>query len=302
MMGYLFAFVAVFLWSFNYIIAASFADSLQPFEIALGRWLIASVILIPWAKNEIIACRKMLWQKRWLVLGLSLTGMVLCNTLIYYAGRTSTPLNMSLLGLTGPVFIVVLSAIFLKGKISFVQILGFIIALTGVVIVITNGNLPMSGSIRFVSGDWWMLLNAFCFAVYTILQSRRPKEVSQRAMLAITAAVGTVIIFPAAWIENGGLPLNSLSLEDIEVFLYLGIMNSVLAYLAWNTALDKIGNIRTGVIYYSLPLFSGVEAYLIMGEKVFPAQAWGGLLVIMGIACVSFAGKIRKLNGLTVKK
>ncbi len=43
-MGYLFAFIAVFLWSFNYIIAVTFTQSLTPFEIALGRWLVASVV------------------------------------------------------------------------------------------------------------------------------------------------------------------------------------------------------------------------------------------------------------------
>ena len=43
-MGYLFAFIAVFLWSFNYIIAVTFTQSLTPFEIALGRWLVVSVV------------------------------------------------------------------------------------------------------------------------------------------------------------------------------------------------------------------------------------------------------------------
>lgn len=301
-MGYLFAFASVFLWSFNYIIAASFAESLTPFEIALGRWLIASIVLLPLCAGEIRAKRRILWQNRLLVLGLALTGMVLCNTLIYYAGRTAAPFDMTLLGLTGPIFIVVLSAIFLKGKIGVIQILGFVMALAGVVVVIADGRLSAAGGIRFVSGDWWMLLNAFCFAVYTILQSRRPREVSQRALLAVTAVVGTVLIFPAAWIENGGLPLESLTLKDVEVFLYLGVMNSVAAYLAWNTALDEIGNIRTGVIYYSLPLFSGAEAYFIMGEKISPSQTWGGLLVVAGIACVSFSRQIRRYIGLTSQK
>ncbi len=301
-MGYAYAFAAVFLWSFNYIIAASFAKSLQPFEIAFGRWFLASLVLVPLAAKELVFRRGVLWRNRWLIIGLSLTGMFLCNTLIYYAGRTASPLNMSLLGMTGPVFIAVLSAMFLNGKINGVQIFGFLTALIGVAVVITAGRLSAIGNIPFVAGDWLMLLNAFCFAVYTILQSRRPKEISQRAMLAVTAVVGTIMIFPVACFENGGMPFENLSLKDMEVFLYLGIMNSVIAYLAWNTALDKIGSLQTGVIYYSLPLFSGTEAYFMMGEKVFPAQAWGGLLVIAGIFCVSFAGQLQKRMDLTVKK
>jgi len=41
---------------------------------------------------------------------------------------------------------------------------------------------------------------------------------------------------------------------DYGVFVYLGIFNSVISYLCWNSALARIGNIKTSIIYYLLPM------------------------------------------------
>lgn len=78
--------------------------------------------------------------------------------------------------------------------------------------------------------------------------------------------------------------------EDLAVLVYLGIFNSVISYLAWNTALAKIGNVKTSIIYYLLPIFSGAEAYFILNEHIYASQIWGGLLVVAGIAMVSLTG------------
>lgn len=132
-----------------------------------------------------------------------------------------------------------------------------------------------------------MLLNTFCFAVYSLLQAKRPTEISQSAMLGATAIVGTVILLPSMLLEVSTLRLEAFNPEDWGVVVYLGIFNSVISYLAWNTALNKIGNVKTSIIYYLLPLFSGVEAYFLLGEQIYASQLVGGLLVIFGIAMVS---------------
>lgn len=106
-------------------------------------------------------------------------------------------------------------------------------------------------------------------------------------MLGATAVAGVIIIVPFLFGTVSLAKLESLQLSDFAVFIYLGIFNSVLSYLSWNTALARIGNIKTSIIYYLLPLFSGIEAYLILHEKLYWSQLIGGILVIGGIALVS---------------
>ena len=113
-------------------------------------------------------------------------------------------------------------------------------------------------------------------------------------MLAATVIAGLIIIYPFMMTTVGVDGLKHLRPIDFGVFVYLGIFNSVISYLAWNSALNKIGSVKTGVIYYLLPIFSGAEAYFILHEKIYASQIWGGLLIILGIALTSLPAKKQK--------
>lgn len=289
--GYLMALAAIFFWSFNIIIASYFATSLQPFEIAFGRWFVGALILLAIAWKGLKNNFSLLLKNWQLVFWLALTGIVLDNTLIYYAGKTASAVNMGLLDVTGPIFLVIMSRIFFKTPVSTQQILGLIIAVFGVIVIILQGDLTKLSKIKLVSGDFIMLINTFCFAVYSLLQAKRPPQISQTVMLAATAILGVIIITPLLSLTAGLKNMLSLQPVDYVVFIYLGIFNSVLSYLAWNTALAKIGNVKTSIIYYLLPIFSGIEAYLFLNERLYWSQLVGGILVIGGIALVSLKKK-----------
>lgn len=292
--GYFYALTAIFFWSFNIIIATSFATSLRPLEIAFGRWSIATLILIPLAWKNLRSNLKVLLKNWEIVLALAITGVVIDNTLIYTAGHTASVIDIGLLDVTGPIFLVLLSRIFLKTPITKKQVLGLLIAVYGVLVIIMNGDFTELKNVKLVPGDLWMLLNTFSFAVYSLLQYRRPKEVSQTGMLAATALVGVLIIYPLMLWSTPEAQLRRFNMEDLAVVVYLGAFNSVLSYLSWNSALASIGNVKTSIIYYLLPLFSGIEAYFILGEKLYTVELIGGALVIAGIAFVSLSGIKRK--------
>ena len=152
-MGYAAALAAVFLWSFNYIIAAYFAYSLTPYELSFGRWLVAVLILVPLVWRELVRTRHILVQNWRLLTGLAVSGMVLDNTLIYFAGREDTPLNMSLLSLTSPIFIALLARIFFKTRISRLQFMGFVVALAGVLVIVSRGKMSILLGLDFSCGD-----------------------------------------------------------------------------------------------------------------------------------------------------
>ena len=175
-MGYILALGSIMLWSVNYLIAVHFSQTLLPFEITFGRWFVALFVLIPLAwsglkHNYLILCKN--WK---LIFGLAITGIVLQNSMIYFAGRTADPFNMSLLALNGPIFLLILSVIFLHEHISKIQIMGFIIALGGVLFIITQGNLSKLIHLNFAQGDLFVLFNSFCFAIYSLLQKNARKK------------------------------------------------------------------------------------------------------------------------------
>lgn len=121
---------------------------------------------------------------------------------------------MGLLDVTGPIFLVILSRIFLKTPISLQQILGLIIAVFGVIVIILQGDLTQLRHFKLVSGDLIMLFNTFCFAVYSLLQAKRPPQISQSAMLGATAVAGVIIIVPFLFGTVSLAKLESLQLSD----------------------------------------------------------------------------------------
>lgn len=293
-MGYLLALPSIFFWSFNLVIATTFASDMLPLEISCGRWLVASIILLPMIWKKLKQNYRIFLSHWKLMLGAALTGIVFDNTLIYYAGHTASTVNMGVLEITRPIFLIILTRIFLNIKINFHQAAGLGVAIAGVLVIILQGDLTQLSKIKFVKGDFIMLANALSFAVYSLLQSYRPPEISQREMLGGTIITGLFILIPLTVWNAGEFRLLNLNMKDIGILAYLGIFNSVISYLAWNTALAKIGNIKTSMIYYLLPFFSGLEAYFILGEKIHASQVWGGLLVIGGIIFVSLHKQVIK--------
>ena len=122
------------------------------------------------------------------------------------------------------------------------------------------------------------------------------------SLLAASAVVGAGILFVLMLLFVPEAQFVELRPADYGVFVYLGIFNSVLAYLSWNTALHKLGNIKTAVVYYALPLFSTAEAWIILGERLHLPQIIGGIMIIAGIAWANFAPSVKASKKAPAKK
>lgn len=282
--GYLYAVLAVLFWSANVIVARYFANIFTPWQISFYRWFFAAIVLLPFVMKDIYKNWSIVVKNWQIIFWLSITGIVLMNTFSYIAGKTITAVEMSLIGVMGPVFIVILSRIFYGMKITPKQILGIIISFIGVVAIILHGKFLNLGNFKFHIGDFWMLMLAFSFGVYSVIMVKRPKEISQLTLLSLTIFLGVIIILPLFLWEVATNPVcNKWNLISVGSFVYMGIFNSILSYLFWNLSLEKIGSLKASVIYYLMPVFSSIEAYFLLGEEIYKVQIYGGLLVILGI-------------------
>ena len=84
-------------------------------------------------------------------------------------------------------------------------------------------------------------------------------------------------------IENWYLPKPQFTPALIESIMYLGFGTSVIAFLCWNIALHKLGTSRTVLFGNLTPIFSTLEAVLILGEKFSSVHILSGILVISGL-------------------
>ena len=230
--GYLYSVLAFLFWSANVIVARYFANIFTPWQISFYRWFFAAIVLLPFVMKDIYKNWSIVVKNWQIIFWLSITGIVLMNTFSYIAGKTITAVEMSLIGVMGPVFIVILSRIFYGMKITPKQILGIIISFIGVVEIILHGKFLNLGNFKFHIGDFWMLMLAFSFGVYSVIMVKRPKEISQLTLLSLTIFLGVIIILPLFLWEVATNPVcNKWNLISVGSFVYMGIFNSILSYL-----------------------------------------------------------------------
>lgn len=291
--GFLLAIIATLLWSGNFIIARKVSNAISPISLAFFRWTCASLVLLPFAYKQVIAEWSPL-KANWRILTwIALTGIALFNTFVYVAGHNTTAINMALIGTTSsPIFATAMAVIFLKERLGFYRIIGMIICILGIVLLISKGSWEVLFSFKFSSGDTWILAGAFAFAVYNILVRKKPVNISALSFLLIIFVLGSLMLFPFFIIEQLTVKNpTDWSPTLLGSILYLGIGTSVLAFWCWNLAISKLGAGRTVLFGNLIPIFSTLEAILILGETVTPMHFYSGILVISGLVIANITFK-----------
>ena len=286
--GHLLALGATLIWSSLYIFARVLADRFSPVELSFWRWAVAVAVFLPFVWREVWAERDIIRRHAVRLMAISLIGMVGFSLLMFLAGRTTTATNMSLLAATAPIFIALICRFALREPLSGQQVTGLLIAVCGVVVLVTKGDIAHLLSLSLTGGDLWMLCGAMCFGLYSVLVRFRPPQLGMKTFLCTIMGMGAIwMLPPVLWQWLFIKPLFRPTGAELISLLHVGAMASVIAFLLWNRAIVLIGAVRAGVVYYSLPFFSYVLALVFLGERMALPQAVGGALIIGGIVLSS---------------
>ena len=281
--GFGFALLATILWSGNFIVARALHQRISPVSLAFFRWSVATIFLFPIALKSFVRDWKEI-KKHLLHFSLAaVTGVTLFNTFIYIAGKYSSATNLALIGTTAaPVFVLIISGLFLKQRIFANQILGALLCITGILLLLTKGNLKALQHFRFSSGDIWIFSAALAFAIYTVLVRKKPKEISSMSFLFTVFLIGTLFLLPI-FLLNTGAKSFQWDGSIILTFLYLGLGASVAAFLLWNGSIKKIGPARTALFGNLIPVFSTIEASILLNEKFNSVTLISLVVIIAGL-------------------
>lgn len=283
--GYLSAIAATLFWSGNFTIARGVIENIPPISLAYWRWTTAIIILAPFAIKSLIS-DWVIVKSNFIYLSItSILGVSLFNTLVYIAGHSTSAINMSLIAITFPVFIIIISRFIFNELITFNKGLGILLVISGVIILITKGDLSILKTISFVAGDLWMLLAAISFALYSILIKHKPAGLGTRSFQLSTFVIGLLFLTPFYIWESvsTGFQIQTIDRNTFYSILYLGVFASLFSYILWGKAVEFLGPTKPAMIYYTLPIFSGLIAYLILGEKIENIHLLSMLLILTGV-------------------
>ena len=278
------AVLATIIWSGNFIVARGVIKDIPPVTLSFYRWLTATVILLPFAWKYFVKELNLVKENFLYFFFISLTGVSLFNTFVYIAGHYSEAINLALIGTTSsPIISVILAKIFLKERISVIRVVGMVVCISGILLLLSKGNFYNLLTFSFSKGDWWILAAAFTFSIYNTMVKKKPAGMNSINFLFVVFAIGTILLIPFYIHElntEGGIEIN---FSNISVIIYLGLGASVICFLLWNIAISKLGTGRTALFGNLIPVFSSIEAVLILGEKVTWIYYTSFALVIAGL-------------------
>jgi drug/metabolite transporter (DMT)-like permease len=281
--GYLSVLLATIIWSGNFLVSRGLRAEIPPVTMAFLRWSTAVLAILAIAGAATWRERETLLRHMPYLALTAFLGITLFNTLVYIAGHTTAALNMALLATSSPVFVLILARILLNEPITVRKVGGIVLAVSGVILLVTDGHPDALLRLQVAEGDIWMVLAAPIFAGYTVLVRKKPPEIGSRAFLCAIFVMGLAPLAPWAVWELSGSACLSWSPAVAWTVLYLGIGPSVASFFLWNRAIGLIGPSRASLVYYSLPLFCGFEAFVLLDEEVTAVHALSAFLVIGGI-------------------
>jgi drug/metabolite transporter (DMT)-like permease len=279
------------LWAGNAVVGRLMQGLVPPITLNFLRWTLAAALLLPLAA-WVLRSGSGLWPhwRRFALLGL--LGVGLYNALQYLALKTSTPLNVTLVAASSPVFMLAIGALFFGHRATPRQFVGAALSIGGVLVVMGRGEWEVLRQVRLVPGDVYMLLATAAWAWYSWLLTRPgdPPRIRQDWAAFLLAQV----IFGLAWsglFSAGEWALGAAPVQWgwplAAALAYVAVGPAVLAYRCWGLGVQRVGPNLAGFFANLTPLFAALMSAAFLGEWPQLYHAIGFLLIVGGILASS---------------
>jgi drug/metabolite transporter (DMT)-like permease len=258
-----------------------------PITLNFLRWLLAAALLLPLAA-WVLRSGSGLWPhwRRFALLGL--LGVGLYNALQYLALKTSTPLNVTLVAASTPVFMLAIGALFFGHRATPRQFVGAALSIGGVLVVMGRGDWEVLRQVQLVPGDVYMLLATAAWAWYSWLLTRPDDPPHIRRDWA--AFLLAQVMFGLAW--SGLFAAGEWALGAAPVqwgwplaaaLVYVAVGPAVVAYRCWGLGVQRVGPNLAGFFANLTPLFAALMSAAFLGEWPQLYHAIGFALIVGGI-------------------
>ncbi|HIF5671169.1 DMT family transporter [Vibrio parahaemolyticus] len=291
-MVYLLPFFTVMIWGGNSIVNKMAASTIEPSPMSFYRWFVAMVLLTPFCLPAVIKQRHVIRPYLTKLAFLALLGMVLNQSLGYYAGLTTTASNMALITSLVPLISVFLSVPLLGKSVSMLSIVGGVISLGGLAFMLGHGDVTYFLHQDMTQGDSLMLLAALVYAAYCVLLKRWKMPFNSLTLVYMQGFFSVIMLTPLWLSSEQLLP----SQEALPLIAYAGIAASIFAPLMWVKAIDLIGADSSAMFMNLMPVVSVALASTLLGEEIHVYHIIGGLMVISGVILSQI--KVRKKQDL----
>ena len=276
--------LVTFLWSSSYVLVKIGLNQLSPLALVTLRYITASVIVVPLAlmRGGAGLLREPKNLLKFVFLGISgytIAQGLQCVGLFYLPAVSVT----FILNFT-PVVVLVLGVMFLREYPTLLQLVGMGLVLLGAYLFF---NAPMS--IGSLSGISITLLSGLGWATYLVSSRLLFVRVKMNPLdlTAFSMGFGTLFLTAAAYSIEG---LSSVSLQGWAIIIWLGVINTAIAFFLWNRALVKLGAFEISILQNTMLVQIAFLSWLFLGEHLTLLKLISMTLVFVGVLIVQIKG------------
>ena len=261
---------------------------IPPVFLAFGRWALAFLILLPSVGPRLWALRGTLRANWPRLLLLSMLGMGMAVAPQYIGARHTAAANVAIIFAACPALVTLVERLVWKTPLGRRQGWGLMVAIAGVLVVLSKGDLAALGQLEFGRGDLWVIVAAIGWSLYTVFNKRLAlPPLPGTVKLAALIGGGALVLAPFAALEavQGDVP----SFGDGRLYValaFLAIVPSLGAYFCFDRLVAVAGPARASMSVYLIPLFATLAAWPLLGEAphLYHAAGFGMILVAVALS------------------
>lgn len=272
---------AAALWGSNPVVARLIGAAIPPITLSWLRWLVVLCALVPFVwreRREICAALRCDWK---ILLPLALLANVPQSALVYKGLETTTAVNVGLLNSTIPVLILLLGGLFFGRRTAAREAAGIAISLSGVAAILFQGSVERVLALSLNRGDLFAFGGMLTWAFYTLLLPRRP-ALSLLAFVAAMSVLGVAFAVPAVLAEVALDRAPQFNAGTLAALGYIALGPTLGGTLAYSYGVERVGPLHAGIFLHFMPVFAGLFAIIVLGERLQMFHLLGFALVAGG--------------------
>jgi len=280
------ALAATTIYGLNHTIAKGIMpEYVQPYGLVMLRVIGASALF--WLFSLIGPKEKINKKDYRRIILCALLGMGI-NMLIFFKGLSlSTPINSAVIITITPIFVLILSALFIKEKISGRKIVGIIIGLSGALGLILFGHEVRLDATNIALGNFYILLNALFYGSYLILAKTLIATYHPFTFMKWLFSLGILICLPFGYQELAEVNWAQLPFEAIWKIIFVILGTTFCTYLFNIFALTQLKASTVSAFIYVQPLIGILYAVATGQDQITTIKILAACLVLFGVYLAS---------------
>lgn len=254
---------------------------IQPYGFILLR--VGGAAILFWMLSFFTKSEKIDKSDWWRIGACALFGMVL-NMLMFFKGLSlSTPINSAVSMTITPVLLLLLTALILRERITWVKTFGIVFGLSGALVLILFQEKTQENASNIPLGNLLFVLNAISYSFYLILVKPLVSKYKPITILKYFFLIAVCINLPLGYSKFMEVEWTNLSLSDVGSMLFVIVATTFLTYLFNIFALKQLSPSTVGVFIYLQPVVATTFAVLVGADSLNTLRIGAACLIFFGV-------------------